>query len=353
MTSIVNIGMDIHKESYTLCCYRFEDDEARHRQTIMPDYKVILRYIDRIRGCYPEDVEIVCGYEAGCLGYSLYHQLTVHGVKCVILAPTTMAVTNTGHIKTDKRDAENIAKCLAFRTYSEVRVPTVEDNGVKEYIRMRDDHKKALKVIKQQILALILRHGRHFTDGKNYWTAKHVKWLKSLRFGGSVQESLDEYLITYEYLKNKVERMDKRIEDLGEDERYRDNVHKLSCLICVKAHTALATIVEIGDFHRFATPEKLAAFVGLVPSENSSGQSQLRGHITKAGNAHVRRILVEAAQSYCRGAVGYKSVLLKRRQCGNTPQVIAYADKANERLRRKYYRMTLKNGKTAQNGMSR
>ncbi len=119
---------------------------------------------------------------------------------------------------------------------------------------------------------------------------------------------------------------------------------KLSCLIGVKTHTALATIVEIGDFKRFAKPEKLAAFVGLVPGENSSGGNQYRGHITKAGNSHIRRLLVEAAQSYCRGAIGHKSIALKHRQSGNTPQIIAYADKANERLRRKFYRMVLKNG---------
>lgn len=138
--------------------------------------------------------------------------------------------------------------------------------------------------------------------------------------------------------------MDSRIEELSRDERYSENVKKLSCLIGVKTHTALSMIVEIGDFKRFAEAEKLAAFLGLVPGENSSGGKTVRGSITKAGNSHLRRLLVEAAQCYTRGAVGHKSVDLKRRQSGNTPQVIAYADKANERLRRKFYRMTLKNG---------
>ena len=305
---------------------------------------MVLKYLEGVRKYYADEIEFVCGYEAGCLGYTLYHQLTEHGVKCVILAPTTMAITNTGRIKTDRRDAGNIARCLAFRTYSEVHVPTEEDESVKEYIRMRDDHKKALKVNKQQILAFVLRHGYRYDGGRNYWTQKHVKWLKSLDLGGTLQESLDEYLITYEYLTDKIERMDKRIGELAEGERYRESVKKLSCLIGVKTLTALAAIVEIGDFVRFAKAEQLAAFLGLVPSEDSSGGKQSRGSITKAGNSHVRRLLVEAAQSYTRGAVGYKSKDLKRRQNGNTPQVIAYADKANERLRRKFYRMTLQNG---------
>jgi transposase len=334
--------MDVHKEQYTLCCYSFDEDKTQYQQQIAPDYKLIMKYLEQIRERYGDEVEYVCGYEAGCLGYTLYHQLTEHGVKCVILAPTTMAITNKSRVKTDKRDAGNIARCLAFRTYSEVHVPTAEDEAVKEYIRMRDDKKKALKIIKQQILAFVLRHGYRFTGGKNYWTIKHVSWLKSLRLGGVLQESLDEYLVTYEYLTDKLKRLEQRIEELASAERYREKVKKLSCLIGVKTYTALSVIVEIGDFKRFAKAERLAGFLGLVPGEDSSGERQKRGGITKAGNSHVRKLLVEASQSYTRGVIGHKSMDLKRRQNGNAPQVIAYADKANERLRRKFYRMTLK-----------
>jgi len=344
MNSIVYIGMDVHKENYTLCCYSYDEDKLGYQQKIEPDYKMVMKYIEKIRKNYPSEVEIECGYEAGCIGYTLYRQLTEHGVKCVILAPTTMAITNKGRIKTDKRDAGNIARCLAFHTYSEVRVPTAEDEAVKDYIRMRDDQKKALKIIKQQILAFVLRHGYRYEGGKNYWTGKHVKWLKSLDLGGTLQESLQEYLVTYDYLADKVERLDKKIEEIADDEKYREQVKKLICLIGVKPLTALSVIVEIGDFVRFASAEQLAAFLGLVPGEDSSGEKQNRGSITKAGNSHVRRLLVESAQSYTRGAIGYKSNDLKIRQSGNSPQVIAYADKANERLRRKFYRMTLKNG---------
>jgi len=343
MNSILYVGMDVHKENYTLCCYSFDKDELQYKQTISSDYKMVLKYLDEVRKRYPEGIEFVCGYEAGCLGYTLYHQLTNHGVNCIILAPTTMAVAKNIRIKTDKRDAGNIAKCLAFRTYSAVHVPTAEDDSVKEYIRMRDDQKKALKIIKQQILAMVLRHGYRFSGGKNYWTIKHVTWLKSLDLGGVLQEGLTEYLITYAYLTNKIERLDKRIEELANSERYQEKVKKLSCLIGVKTHTALSVVVEIGDFKRFSKAEKLAGYLGLVPSEDSSGEKQSRGSITKAGNCHVRRLLVESAQGYTRGAVGHKSVDLKRRQSGNTPEVIAYADKANERLRKKFYRMTLKN----------
>ena len=262
----------------------------------------------------------------------------------MILAPTTMAITNTNRVKTDRKDAENIAKCLAFRTYSKVHVPTREDGEVKEYIRMRDDMKKALKVVKQQILALVLRNGHRYDGGKNNWTVRHLAWLKALDMGGLVQESLCEYLITHEYYSNKIERLDRRIKEIAEGERYKDKVSKLSCLIGVKTHTALSVIVETGDFKRFAKASNYAAYLGLVPGENSSGDKQRRFGITKAGNCHVRRLLVESAQSYTRGRVGYKSKDLKSRQNGNAPEVIAYADKANERLRRKFYRLTLNYG---------
>jgi len=344
MNSILYVGMDVHKENYTLCCYSIGDEEPKCKQTIIPDYKMILKYLERVRNYYhEEEVEFVCGYEAGCLGYTLYHQLTNHGVKCIILAPTTMGITNNDRIKTDKRDAGNIARCLAFHTYSEVHVPTKEDEAVKDYVRMRDDKKKLLKITKQQILAFVLRHGYRFSEGRNNWTIKHVEWLKSLKLGGVLQESLTEYLITYAYLTNKIEGLDKRIEELAGGERYQEKVNRLSCLLGVKTHTALGVVVEIGDFKRFAKAEKLAAFIGLVPSEDSSGGKQKRGNITKAGNSHVRRLLVESAQSYTRGKIGHKSKELKRRQNGNSPEVIAYADRANERLRRKFYRMVLSN----------
>lgn len=149
MNSIVYVGMDVHKEQYTLCCYSYETDKVEYKQTIPSDYKLVLKYMEQVRSRYDGEVTFVCGYEAGCLGYSLYHQLKEHAVDCKILAPSTMAVTNTHHIKTDKRDAANIARCLAFHTYSEVYVPDNDDNDVKEYIRMRDDQKLYLKKVKR------------------------------------------------------------------------------------------------------------------------------------------------------------------------------------------------------------
>ena len=336
MNTIVYIGMDVHKESYTLCCYCYDTDKVEYKQTIPSDYKLILKYMESMRKVYGEDSTFVCGYEAGCLGYSLYHQLREHEVDCKILAPTTMAITNTSHVKTDKRDAANIARCLAFHTYSEVYVPDDEDNSIKEYIRMRDDQKLMLKKIKQQILAFVLRQGKKFEGGRTYWTIAHMKWLRTLDLEGLDKETLSEYLVTYDYLTEKIERLDNRIEELASGEKYKEKVRNMGCFLGIKTHTALSMVVEIGDFSRF---EKAP-----VPSENSSGDKIKRYSITKAGNSHLRRLMVEAAQSYTRGNVGHKSKALKERQKGCSAEVIAYADKANERLRRRFYKMTLNNG---------
>lgn len=182
MNTIVYVGMDVHKESYTLCCYSYDRDKVEFKQTIPSDYRLVLKYMERVREQYEGEVKFVCGYEAGCLGYSLYHQLTDHAVDCKILAPTTMAITNTNRVKTDRRDAGNIARCLAFHTYSEVYVPDDEDNAVKEYIRMRDDQKLMLKKIKQQILAFVLRKGKRFEGARHIGQSHTLNGLKILNW---------------------------------------------------------------------------------------------------------------------------------------------------------------------------
>lgn len=338
MTSILYLGMDVHSTSYTLCTFSIGDENAKNIQTIAPDYKLVLKYMERVRSLHGGQVDFICGYEAGCLGYTLYHQLTSCGVNCVILAPSTMEVSpNARKKKNDRRDAERIARCLAYHTFSAVHIPTFQDDQVKEYIRMRDDHKKAQKSVKQQILSFCLRHGYKYE--KQNWTAAHLKWISTLSFKPLEKEILEEYLLTYRYQEDKIQRLDKRIEELAQLDAYRENVKMLSCLLGVRTHTALSVLVEVGDFHRFSSADRFAAYLGLVPGEDSSAEHQKNLPITKAGNSHLRSLLTESAHCFSRGKIGYKSKALINRQAGNPPQIIAYADRANERLRRKYYHM--------------
>ena len=341
MKRILRIGMDVHSTNYTLCAMEpviGEDDRIFATIDVAPDYKNILLFIENLKMKLGMDYEydIQCGYEAGCLGYSLYNQLTAANIKCVILAPTTMLTQQGVRVKTDARDAKMIAQCLSYGGYHAVYVPTEEDDSVKEYLRMRDEHKLALKKVKQQINAFCLRHGHHYAQTK--WTAAHWKWLKKLEFSALYREVLDEYMTSYEEYVAKIERFDQRIEELASQERYAEKVKRLCCFLGMKTHTALSLIVETGDFARFAKGNIYAAFLGLVPGEDSSGPKTNRTGLSKAGNGHLRKLLIESAGGICKGMVGHKSKDLKARQNGNPAEVIAYADRANTRLRSRYYK---------------
>ena len=348
MKRILRIGMDVHSTNYTLCAMEpiiGEDDRIFATVDVAPDYKNILLFIENLKMKLGMDYEydIQCGYEAGCLGYSLYNQLTAANVKCVILAPTTMLTQQGVRVKTDARDARMIAQCLSYGGYHAVYIPTEEDDSIKEYLRMRDDHKLALKKVKQQINAFCLRHGHHYAQTK--WTIAHWKWLKKLELPVLYREVLDEYMASYEEYVAKIERFDQRIEELASQERYAEKVKKLGCFLGIKTHTALSLIVETGDFTRFAKGNIYAAFLGLAPGEDSSGSKTNRTGLSKAGNGHLRKLLIESAGGICKGMVGHKSKDLKARQNGNTVEVIAYADRANTRLRSRYYKF-IRQGKT-------
>ena len=282
MKRILKIGMDVHTTNYTLCAMEpviGEEDRVFATIKVTPDYKNILMFIENLKQKLGLNYEydIQCGYEAGCLGYSLYNQLKAVGVKCVILAPTTMFAPQGVRIKTDTRDAHMIAHCLSYGTYRAVYIPTEE-------------------------------------------------------------EVMNEYMISYEEQALKIERFDKRIEEIASQTKYQEKVKRLGCFLGIKTHTALSLIVETGDFERFAKGNQYAAYLGLTPGEYSSSTNVNRLGITKAGNSHLRQLLIEAAGGICKGAVGHKSKALQARQNGNPADVIAYADKANIRLRSRYYK---------------
>lgn len=342
---VAYIGMDVHKKSYSLCTFLKKDEKVLFNNKIEANLHLLLEYIETVKEelCLEQE-EIVCGYEAGCLGYSLKKSLDDYGIKCIIMAPTTILNINNKRVKTDRRDAENISRNLGLGTYKEVKMLEEQDEEVKEYIRMRDDHKLALTKIKQQINGLVLRHGKIYDTTKTKWTNAHLEWLKKLDLKGTFRIILDEYLFTYNQLKEKLERYDKEIERLSKQERYKEKVDKLKCFIGIETLTAMSLVSEVGDFNRFKTAQHFSSFIGLVPKEHSSSDNIKRSSITKAGNNHLRKLLVESAHCYCRGSITGKSKKLKKRQEGNEQIIIEYADKANERMKRKFYRL-MKQGK--------
>ena len=342
--------MDVHTSNYTLCSldpgYGVKKDNYFAEVQFTNNFVTnVVNYVSNLKKKL-KDCEFVCGYEAGCLGYSTYKDLTKAGIKCVIMAPSTMVVQKGGKkVKNDRRDARVIAQCLAYQTYKEVYVLSEHDEAVRGYLRMRDSHKKELKRIKQQIIAFCTGHGL-FSPTKSNWTVAHLKWLKGLKFNDPVeQEIINEYLSSYTYLCDKIKAMDVRIEVLASEKQYCENVKKLRCIKGIETNVALTLLAEIGDFNRFSKPTDFAAYLGLIPGEQSSGDKVRGTGITKAGNSTLRQKLTEAAKGYWRGRIGMKSATFKKFEKELPKEVTEYALKANTRLQRKFFNMTHVKGK--------
>ncbi len=341
MNTVINIGIDVHKDSYSLSSFTFQGNRHFGQSKIASKSTLVIKYVNRMKAEHG-GADVICGYEAGPTGYGLYRDLERAGIPCVIMAPTSMPKAVGNRVKNDRLDAQAIARHLAFGTYSAVHVPTPQDESVKNFTRLRNTRKKALKVAKQNLLAFLLRLGRAYDTGKNYWTQSHFRWLKQQSFDDFVdQETFNEYLQEVHDQQEKVNRYDQRIEEIAQMDTYQENVSRLRCFRGIETHTALSIIAEIGDFSRFANAKQFSAYLGLVPSEDSSGLKEHRGCITKAGNTRLRLLLIEGAKATLRSNIyGQKSKRLLARQKGNDPDVIAYADRANRRLHRVYSRLS-------------
>jgi transposase len=337
MNTVIYIGIDVHKDSYSLCSFLFSSGTSFGQSRIGSKSKLVVKYVHKIRELHPE-CKVLCGYEAGPTGYGLYRDLEKAGIPCVIMAPTSLPKAPGNRVKNDRLDAMNLAKQLAWGTYSPVYVPTPQDEAVKNYTRLRNTRKLALKKAKQNLLAFLLRLGRQYGGGKTYWTQAHYTWLRDQQFSDAVdQETFNEYLQEVHDQQEKVDRYDAKIEEIAAQEAYREYVAKLRCFRGIETHTALSLVTEIGDFSRFARAQQFSSYLGLVPSEDSSGTREHRGAITKAGNTRLRLLLIEGAQATVRSRLyGRKSKRLLARQKGNDAEVIAYADRANKRLHRVY-----------------
>ena len=341
----IYVGMDTHKKTTSVCAFYPMSGEF-FAQSKFENFDSILKYLRDVSSVSP-DARVICGYEAGCTGFALYRYLREHGIKCKVIAPSTIKEERSKrHVKTDRLDAQKLARALAFDDCKFVTVPTTEIEAIRDYIRMRDDLKAELKRIKQHIKAFCLRHNKQF-DKKESWNKPHLDWLRKLTFVEPLfRETLDEYLIHYDYLTDKIVTLDKRILEIAERPEYKDKVKNLSCIKGITPLSALAYISEIGDFNRFKSAGQFASFLGLTPGEHSSSENEKKLSITKAGNTHMRRLLIEAAHSYKKGAVSTISSTVKQRQKDAPAEIITYANKASRRLRRKYLKMTIEKNKS-------
>jgi transposase len=282
-------------------------------------------------------------YEAGPTGYGLARALQAAGIGCVVAAPGKIERPAQDKLKTDQRDAERVLRLLMINALHPVRVPTVEEEALRDLIRAREDVRGDLMRARQRLSKLLLRHGILYEDSASTWTQRHRSWLRAQQLGGGAQATLLDYLGAIDTLELRRSTLEKTISELVVASPYAQTVARLRCLRGIDTLSAVGLCAEIGDFTRFDRAGKLMSYIGLVPSENSSGESRRQGPITKTGSRHARRLLVEAAWHYRK--TPSRGVTLQRRQDGQPANIIAISWQAQQRLHRVWRRLAEQRGK--------
>lgn len=337
MKSIIYVGLDVHKATFSACCYENKNQSYFAQETFQGNTDQVLEYLKSVKESLAYEVEFQIGYEAGCRGYSLAKDLIGNGFSCAIMEPTTIdKPSDSGKKKTDRQDAMLLARALANNTYKKVHIPDDYDIMVKERIRMYHAHKKMFRQIKQEICALLLRHGKVYTEGKNYWTQKHRSWIKGFYSEPVFGKTLEEYMDTFFKYEDKIARLELDLVRFADEDRYRETVARICCLKGITKVTALTFLVEVGDFSRFESGKVFPAYLGIVPGDHSSGGKSGKLRITKLGNSILRRLAVECARACVKGTPGHKAKKQSERQAGCDVKTIAYADKGTERIQRRY-----------------
>src|SRR5947207_10404826 len=272
-------------------------------------------------------------YETGPGGYALQRQLTTGRVRCDVVAPALIPRKPGERVKTNRRDARKLVELGRAGLLTTVQPPTLEDEAVRDLARARDDAREDLQRCRHRLGKLLL--GRALRSGGRNWTRGHRQWVGGLWWPHAAERAgVDDYLLAIDHTEARLLELDARLAEMAEREPYRNPVGWLRCFRGIDTLTAMLILAELHDFRRFASAPALMAYLGLVPREDSSGEKHRRGRITRTGNALVRRLLVETAWHYQhRPSVG---VALTRRRKGQPGRVIAIADKAQQRLCRRF-----------------
>ena len=293
-TTRVWVALDVHRNSITAGVLPAEGGQVELAQ-LENSEKAIRRLIGRLGG--GEGVA-VC-YEAGPCGYDLYRLLVLMGVACDIVVPSLIPVRPGDRVKTDRRDARKLARLYRAGELSFVRPPTPEQEGLRDLVRCRDDLRRARTAARHRVGKQLLRYGRIFREGKKAWTLQHRAWVRRQRLDDPLaQAALENMLCHLETLEAQLAAVDRQLEQVAASHPWCDPVRWLTCFRGISTLTALGLLAEIGDFRRFATARELMSFLGLTVAEYSSGDRHVRGAMTKTGNRHARRLLVEAAWHY-------------------------------------------------------
>ncbi|MBD3335344.1 MAG: IS110 family transposase [Candidatus Eisenbacteria bacterium] len=335
------VGLDVHKRTIPVSMVVADTGEVLECQEAN-DATVARRMARRMRRAAPGPV--TCCYEARPTGYLLQRRLRAEGVMCVVIAPSQIPVRPGSRVKTDRRDARKLQELLEAGLLTEVHPPSEEQEALRDLCRCRVDVVQDLLRAHHCMSKFLLRRHCGF-PGRN-WGTRHMAWLRQLRFEDPAsQGTLDSYLLAIDQLTERLRQLELQMGDLGSQEPYREPVGWLRCFRGIDTVTAVSLVAELHDFRRFRSARALMSYLGLVPSETSSGDRECRGGITKTGNGHARRYLVEAAwHQRHRPAI---SLQLRKRREGQPAWVLAIADRAQERLWRQWYRMTF-HGKPTQ-----
>jgi transposase len=328
MDNRTHVGLDVHKETTAVAVLRPGTTEPDHR-SITTTPEAYRRLVRALRG------EVVFCYEAGPLGFDPYRMLTSLGADCEVIAPTLIPRRSGRRVKTDRIDAADLARLHRAGELVTVRVPTPEHEAVRDLIRVREDLKADRRRAIQQLKSFLLRRGHRYPKRAQGWSQPYENWVCALRLEQpAAQEALDQMIASCQTRHAQLTSLDRRIAELAEQPPLEEAVARLRVLRGIDTLSAATIAAEAGDFHAYARATSFMAYVGLVPREHSSGQREWRGSITKTGNAHLRRVLVEAAWAYRhRPAVGAK---LRARQTGLPTDLVAFAWGVQQRLHARY-----------------
>ncbi|MGA2613993.1 MAG: IS110 family transposase [Spirochaetia bacterium] len=341
MDTLFHVGIDVHLSGIHAVVLAGQQVEPDSEQRLPYDFTKIRKPFRRLLARGP----VVAAYEAGCMGFELARFLEDMQVPCIVAAPGKLPRKPSDKIKTDRRDAMMLARLLRRGELEAVRIPSREEEAVRDYLRARGDLRGDILATKHRLSKFLPRHG-HLYSGRN-WTIAHHKWLRQLELGSAMlKQTFEGYLACLLEQLERLRSMDAEIQQLATSPRYASAVGKLRCLRGINYLTALSLVCEVGDFKRFATAAHFMAFLGLVPREYSSGTKRLQGGITKSGNTHLRRLLIEAAWHYRYNCAPSKH--LRERREGQSPQVLAYVSRAITRLHHKYVKLVLIKGRKPQ-----
>jgi len=335
MAKVRYVGLDVHKDSITIAVAD-ENSPAYVFAAIGSDPGELLKRLRKLGS----GANLVVCYEAGPTGYGVYRALRAANIECVVVAPSLVPVRSGERIKTDRRDARKLAHFLRSGDLTPVWVPDVETEAMRDLLRARDAAKRAERVARQQLDKFLLRQGRVY-PGKTKWTYRHGEWIKTQKFElAAHQRLLSDALHTVQEAGERVARLMADVADLLPQWSLAPLVKELQAFRGIDLVTAAALVAEVGDFTRFSQASQFMAFVGLVPSEHSSGGSRRVGHITKTGNQHIRRLLVETAWHYRRLPAIGRGLYERQKGVSETTKSISW--KAQHRLHRKSSRLLAK-----------